>query len=71
MRGNGLTGSVDDQRIHNVENSEFDETESLQHEAAADYFERRSRMWIRLGQGDVWIAIGIYLILASIAIAVL
>ena len=70
MRRIDVVGSVSE-RIDEVENHEFAETDWQQHGAAADYFERRSRIWIRLSKGDAWVAVGTYLVLISIAIVVL
>lgn len=39
--------------------------------ASADFYGRRERMWTKFNQGDFWIAIGLYLILSSVAFVVL
>jgi len=39
--------------------------------ASADFYERRTKMWTNFTRGDFWIAIGLYLILASAAFVVL
>ena len=38
---------------------------------SADCYERRKKMWTKFNRGDWWIAVGLYLILASIAVVVL
>jgi len=40
-------------------------------QASADYYRRRSRNRVNDHKGDFWIAIGLYLILSSVAFAVL
>jgi hypothetical protein len=39
--------------------------------ASADFYERRTQMWSNFKRGDIWIAIGVYLILASTAFVAL
>jgi len=50
--------------------SELDQSSPLVSDAAR-YYERRSRIGIKLARGDWWIAIGVYLILIGIGIVVL
>ena len=71
MKGSKLKGSVKRRRTRMVDNDEFDASNSQQHWATADYFEQRSKVWVKLSKGDVWIAIGIYLVMASIAFVVI
>lgn len=41
------------------------------HGLSADFYERRRKMWVGLNRADWWIAVGVYLILSSVAFAVL
>ena len=62
-----LKGPESDQQIHLAEDPAVNSLDSQQIDAAAEYFEQREKVWMKLGQGDIWIAIGIYLVIASIA----
>lgn len=42
----------------------------LERDSSASY-ERRRKMWAEFNQGDWWIALGLYLILSSVAFVVL
>ena len=50
-------------------NVEFDE--STLEQASADFYGRRERLLSKITQGDFWIAIGLYLTLASVAFVIL
>jgi hypothetical protein len=67
MRHKELRGSVDDQRARLAEENEFKVADALQREATIEYVRQRTKTWRKLSQGDLWIAIGIYLVLASVA----
>ena len=75
MKRNELTDSVNDQSISQVDDEaasdNFNETDLQEFEASSDYYERRSRIRIKLHLGDWWIAVGLYLILISVAFVVL
>ncbi len=38
--------------------------------ASAEYYERRQKLWADFDRGDWWIAIGLYLIISSVAFVV-
>lgn len=57
-------------RVEDEVESDSDEEIALQ-KISADYYERSWRNRINERQGDLWIALGLYLILAGIAFVVL
>ena len=75
MKRDELTDSVNDQPVSQVDdeaaNDNFKETDLKEFEASSDHYERRSRIRIKLHQGDWWIAVGLYLILIGVAFVVL
>ena len=48
-----------------------DSGESTLEQASADFYGRRERLLTKITQGDFWIAIGLYLTLASVAFVIL
>ena len=79
MKLNELKDSVNDQRISQVDdevaNDNFNETDLWEldvrvFKASSDYYKRCSRHRIKLHQGDWWVAVAVYLILASVAFVV-
>jgi hypothetical protein len=48
-----------------------DTDESTLEQASADFYGRRERIRTKITKGDFWIAIGMYLTLASVAFVIL
>lgn len=71
MKCDQLRESANDQPASQVDyevaNDSLDETDWHALEVSADYYERRWRNRIKSHQGDRWIAIGLYLLLISVA----
>lgn len=72
MKANKSRGFVNDQLISHVEdgivNDNLDETKL--EKDSADFYERRKRIWIEFQKEDWWVAVAVYLILASVAFVV-
>ena len=47
-----------------------DAKETAFQKASAKYYERRQKFWADFNRGDWWIAIGLYLIISSVAFVV-
>ncbi len=60
-----LTGPID------YEAGGENEDEVAFQKASAEYYERRQKFWADFHRGDWWIAIGLYLIISSVAFVVL
>ena len=65
--------SVNNDQVGQVEaESEIDGPDASDLRAvSAESYERRSSIWIQFKRGDWWIAVGLYLIFASVAFVVL
>ena len=61
------TSQVEDKAAHD----NLDESGWHALGVAADYYERRHKSRIKFSKGDWWIAIGVYLVFASVAFVVL
>ncbi len=48
-----------------------DTGESTLEQASADFYGRREKIQTKITQGDFWIAIGLYLTMASVAFVIL
>jgi hypothetical protein len=73
MKRKKLTRTAHDRLFSQVEDEAANDSshdDALQ-KACADFYERRTRMWSNFTQGDFWIAIGLYAILASVAFVAL
>jgi len=73
MKRNSFRRTVNDQQIRPVEveitdDEQYDDAIS---KASADYYERRWKSRIKDRQLDIWIAVGLYLVLSSAALVVL
>ena len=73
MKRNKFRRTVNDQLISQVENEVDDDElyDDALSKASADYYERSWKSRIKDQQQDIWIAIGLYLILSSVAFVVL
>lgn len=60
-----LTGQVDDEAAND------DVYETDVERASAAYYARSKTMWANFNRGDCWIAVGLYLIMASVAFVAL
>ena len=73
MKRKKFRRTVNDQLVSQIED-EFaadDLYDSAMQKASADYYERRWKSRIKEQQGNLWIAIGLYLIISSVAFVVL
>ncbi len=71
MRSGNFTDSGADRHLSKITNYDLSDTDVRMLKLSSEYYERRSKILGRLRKGDWWIAIGIYLVLAGLAIAVL
>jgi len=73
MKRNKFRRTVNDQLISQVENEVDDDElyDDALSKASADYYERSWKSRIKDQQQDIWIAIGLYLILSGVAFVVL
>jgi len=75
MKRNQLPDSVSDQSTsqvdHDAADENINETDLLLFKASAEHYERRWRNRIKFNRGDWWLAIGVYLMLASVAFVAL
>jgi hypothetical protein len=75
MKHDHLSNSVNSQSTSQgddeAENNNLDETGWHAAGASAEHYERCRKSRIRMRQGDWWIAIGLYLVLVSVAFVVL
>jgi hypothetical protein len=73
MERNKFRGTSKDQQISQAEvqiaDDELDDDTIIK--ATADYYERRGKSRIKDRQLDIWIAVGLYLILSSFAFVAL
>ena len=73
MRRNKLRRAISDQVTSPLEegsaiDGDYDKAMS---KFSANCYERRGRLWARFHQGDLWVAIGLYLIMSGVAFVVL
>ncbi|MCP4302869.1 MAG: hypothetical protein GY783_19980 [Gammaproteobacteria bacterium] len=73
MKRNKFRRTVNDQLISQVDDevADDDSDEIAISKDTADYYERRWISRIKEQRGDFWIAVGLYLILSSVAFVVL
>ena len=74
MQRNPFSRTVNDQQISQAEDAIADDEryDDAVSKASADYYERRSwKSRIKDRQMDIWIAIGLYLALSSMAFVIL
>ena len=73
MKRNKFRRTVNDQPIGQVEDEMTDDDlhDIAVSKASADYYERSWKSRIKDQQQDIWIAVGLYLILSSFAFVVL
>ena len=73
MKRDSLRRTVNDQQISPVEDESADDEQydDAISKASADYYQRRWKSRIKDRQLDMWIAVGLYLALSSVALVVL
>ena len=59
------TGTLD------VANDEFSDYDARQYQVSSDFYGRRSKIWSKIRRGDLWIALGLYLLLSGVAFVIL
>jgi hypothetical protein len=72
MKRKNFRRTVNDGLLSQVEDgaASDDIDDSAAQRASADFYEMRTKMWTNFTRGDIWIAIGLYLVLASVAFVV-
>ena len=73
MKRDSLRRTVNDQQISPIEDESADDNQYDEAiaKASADYYERSWKRGIKDRQQDFWIAVGLYLVLSSVALVVL
>ena len=73
MKRNKFKPTPEDQQISPVEDPISDDElyDDALDKASADYYERNAKNRIKVQAQDIWIAVGLYLILSSVAFVVL
>ena len=71
MESGKTTATGTDRHLNTVTEDDLSETDIRTLRTSSEYYERRSKILGGLRKGDWWIAIGLYLIIAGVAVAVL
>jgi len=71
MKYNAIKAFVTDHTISGADDDNLSQTGLQEFKDSPAYYERRSKIGTKLGRGDWSIAIGVYLIIISVALVIL
>jgi hypothetical protein len=71
MKYNARNGAYKDNPISQADNDNLNQTGLQEFNDSPAYYERRSKIGMKLGRNDWWIAIGVYLVIVGVAFVVL